>query len=218
MRFTIQTSDIAKGLKGTEGDIARSVTAAMRQVTDGLKTDLRSDVVAAGLGQRLANTWRGKTYPESGASIEAAAFVWSKAPNIVDAFDRGVTIRSRHGFWLAIPTPAAGSTGLSATGARKRITPGGWERRTGMRLRFVYRRGRPSLLVADNARLTKQGLARANIGRSKSGAIYTRIAGRSTVVIFILVPQVTLRKRLDVDAIATRWAARVPGLIASHWR
>jgi hypothetical protein len=218
MRFTLKTDDLAKGLNQAEGDTARSVTRAMRAVTDGLKADLRADVADAGLGQRLANTWRGRTFPESGASIEAAAFVWSKAPNIVDAFDRGVTIRSRHGFWLAIPTPAAGKTGLTSTGARKRITPGGWERRTGMRLRFVYRRGRPSLLVADNARLSKSGLARPNTGRTRSGAVYTRLAGRSTVVVFILMPQVTLRKRLDIAASASRWAARVPGLIASHWR
>jgi len=218
MRFTLQTNDLAKGLSQAEGDAARSVTRTMRQVTDGLKADLRADVVDAGLGQRLANTWRGRTFPESGASIEAAAFVWSKSPNIVDAFDRGVTIRSRHGFWLAIPTPAAGKTGLNPTGARKRITPGGWERRTGMRLRFVYRRGRPSLLVADNARLTKQGLARANTGRSRSGATYTRLAGRSTVVVFILVPQVTLRKRLDIGGVAQRWAARVGPLLVQNWR
>lgn len=184
---------------------------------EGLKGDLRADVVDAGLGQRLANTWRGKTFPEGGASIEAASFVWSNAPNIVDAFDRGVTIRSSRGFWLAIPTPAAGVKGISATGARKRITPGGWERRTGMRLRVIYRRGQPSLLVADNARLSKKGLARPNIGRTRSGMQFTRLSGRATVVLFILVPQVTLRKRLDVEAIAERLASRVPSAIASHW-
>jgi hypothetical protein len=100
----------------------------------------------------------------------------------------------------------------------KRITPGGWERRTGIRLRFVYRRGRPSLLVADNARLSKKGLARPNIGRTRAGAQFTRLKGRSTVVVFILVPQVTLQKRLDIASAAQRWADRVPGLLASHWR
>ncbi len=218
MRFTLKTDDLAKGLSEAEGDAARSVTSAMREVTDGLKTELRADVVDAGLGQRLANTWRGKTYPEGGISLEAASFVWSKAPNIVDAFDRGVTIKSSRGPWLAIPTAAAGMKGLSATGAMKRITPGGWERRTGMRLRFVYRRGAPSLLVADNARLSKKGLARPNIGRTRAGAQFTRLKGRSTVVVFILVPQVTLRKRLDIASIAHRWAGRVPGTIASHWK
>jgi len=218
MRFSLKADDLTQGLKSAEGDVARSVTAAMRRATEGLKGDLRADVVDAGLGQRLANTWRGKTYPEAGESIEAASFVWSKAPNIVDAFDRGVTIRSNRGFWLAIPTPAAGKTGLTSTGARKRITPGGWERRTGMRLRFVYRRGRPSLLVADNARLSKSGLARPNIGRTRGGAIYTRLAGRATVVVFILVPQVSLRKRLDIEATAARWAARVGPLLVQNWR
>jgi hypothetical protein len=87
-----------------------------------------------------------------------------------------------------------------------------------MRLRFVYRRGRPSLLVADNARLSKKGLARPNIGRARAGAQFTRLKGRSTVVVFILVPQVTLRKRLDITSVAQRWANRVPGMIASHWR
>jgi hypothetical protein len=113
---------------------------------------------------------------------------------------------------------AAGVRGISANGAMKRITPGGWERRTGMRLRFVYRRGRPSLLVADNARLSRRGLAKPNIGRTRVGAQFTRLKGRSTVVVFILVPQVTLQKRLDIAGIAQRWADRVPGVIASHWR
>jgi hypothetical protein len=218
MRFTLKTDDLVKGLAEAETDAARSVTGAMREVTEGLKSDLRADVVDGGLGQRLANTWRGKTYPESAVSLEAASFVWSKAPNIVDAFDRGVTIQSSRGFWLAIPTAAAGVKGISTTGAMKRITPGGWERRTGMRLRFVYRRGRPSLLVADNARLSKKGLARPNIGRTRGGAQFTRLKGRSTVVVFILVPQVTLRKRFDIGSAAQRWADRVPGLIASRWR
>jgi hypothetical protein len=218
MRFTLKTDDLANGVSGAEADAARSVTDAMREATAGLKGDLRADVVDAGLGQRLANTWRGKTYPEGGTSLEAATFVWSKAPNIVDAFDRGATIKSSRGFWLAIPTPAAGLKGLSSTGALKRITPGGWERRTGMRLRFVYRRGRPSLLVVDNARLSKKGLARPNIGRTRAGVQFTRLKGRATVVVFILVPQVTLRKRLDIASAAQRWADRVPSLIAQHWR
>lgn len=218
MRFTLKNDDLAARLGEVETEAARSVTAAMREATEGLKSDLRADVADAGLGQRLGNTWRGKTYPEAAISLEAASFVWSRAPNIVDAFDRGVTIKSSRGFWLAIPTAAAGVKGINPTGAMKRITPGGWERRTGMRLRFVYRRGRPSLLVADNGRLSKKGLARPNIGRTRGGAAFTRISGRSTVVVFILVPQVTVRKRLDVASVAQQWASRVPSLLATHWK
>jgi hypothetical protein len=179
----------------------------MRDASEGLKVDLREDVVAAGLGERLSRTWRGKTFPEVGESAEAAAYVWSRAPKIVDAFDRGVVIRSARGLFLAIPTAAAGKTGRGAAGGREKITPEGWQRRTGLKLRFVYRRGRPSLLVAENARVSKRGLAASN----------RRKTGQASVIVFLLVPQVALKKRLDVEQAAKRQAARVPSLIARHW-
>jgi hypothetical protein len=147
-----------------------------------------------------------------GESAEAAAYVWSRAPKIVDAFDRGVVIRSARGLFLAIPTAAAGKSGRSAAGSRERITPEGWQRRTGLKLRFVYRRGRPSLLVADDARINTRGLAARN--RRKTGKSQTSLA---SVIVFILVPQVALKKRLDVESAAKRQAARVPSLIARHW-
>jgi hypothetical protein len=50
-----------------------------------LKAELRGAerAVTAGLGQRLANTWRSRTYPEGQQSVAAAGFVWSKAPNLI---------------------------------------------------------------------------------------------------------------------------------------
>ena len=80
---------------------------------------------------------------------------------IVGTHDTGPLIRSRDRFWLAIPTPAAGK---SARGGR--ITPGEWERRTGLRLRFIYRRRGPSLLVTEG-RLNSKG--RAVASRAKTG-------------------------------------------------
>ena len=77
-----------------------------------------------------------------------------------------------------------------------------------MRLRFVYRRRGPSLLVADE-RLNARGLGVAS--RSKTGR------GRATVPIFLLVPQVRLRKRLDLDRDAERVAGKVPGLVVARW-
>lgn len=114
MRFTIQRPNLGKALAETEKYIERAVTSGMRDAADGLKQDLREDVVAAGLGERLSRTWRGKIFPEVGESAEAAAYVWSRAPKIVDAFDRGVVIRSASGLFLAIPTAAAGKSGRSA--------------------------------------------------------------------------------------------------------
>jgi hypothetical protein len=192
--------------------VEQAVTAGVRAAAEGLKAELRAQVTGAGLGQRLARTWRSASYPKGGTSLGAAALVWSKAPDIVRVFDQGAVIRSRRGLWLAIPTAAAGRTGDGG----RRMTPEVWERSTGMPLRFVYRRGRPSLLVVDHARLNSRGRAVANRGR-KAGAGYSRLAGRTMVPLFILVPQVTMRKRLDIDSAARRWLDRLPPLILGHW-
>ena len=120
----------------------KAVTAATREAGTSLKTAWRSQITGAGLGMRLARTIRSEQYPKGNPSLNAAALVWSKAPNIVSAHDTGPLIRSRKGFWLTIPTAAAGK---SRRGGR--ISPVEWERRTGLRLRFVYRRTGPSLLV-----------------------------------------------------------------------
>ncbi|WP_372838684.1 DUF6441 family protein [Phaeovulum sp.] len=181
----------------------RAVTAAMREAGTGLKSAWRLQITGAGLGTRLANSIRLASFPKSGESLNAAALVWSKAPVIVGAHNAGPLIRSKNGFWLVIPTPAAGK---STRGGR--ITPGEWERRTGLRLRFVYRRRGPSLLVAEG-RLNSKG--RAVASRLKTGR------GATTVPIFLLVPQVKLRKRLDLTRDAERAVDGVPGLIAAKW-
>lgn len=188
----------------------KAVTAGVGEAAEGLKTELRTQVTNAGLGPRLARAWRSETYPRGQASISAAGLVWSKAPGIIRVYENGAIIRSKNGFYLAIPAAAAGRFG---DGGRK-ITPGGWERRTGQRLRFVYRRNAASLLVADNmrARTGKRG----GYSRASAAALRNK-RGLVTVPIFILVPQVTVRKRLDVASAAQRWVDRLPGLVTRNW-
>ena len=164
-----------------------------------------SSRVTSGLvGRRLARTIRSEQYPKGQPSLNAAALVWSKAPTIINAHDTGPLIRSKTGFWLAIPTEAAGRGFRGG-----KITPGEWERRRGLRLRFVYRRTGPSLLVADRARINKRGQAVAS--RAKTGR------NQVTAPIFLLVPQVKLPKRLDLDRDAERAHDSMPGLIVSNW-
>jgi hypothetical protein len=62
--------------------------------------------------------------------------------------------------------------------------------------------------VADG-RLNSRGLGVES--RSKAGR------GRATVPIFLLVPQVKLRKRLDLGRDAARVQAAVPELIVAKW-
>lgn len=181
----------------------KAVSAAMREAGTALKSAWRAQITGAGLGTRLGNSIRLASFPRSGDSLNAAALVWSNAPVIIGAHDAGPLIRSKNGFWLAIPTTAAGK---SSKGGR--ITPGEWERRSGLRLRFIFRRRGPSLLVAEG-RLSSKG--RAVASKSKSGR------GLASVPIFLLVPQVRLRKRLDLARDAERAVDGVPGMIVRNW-
>ena len=190
---------MAAEIKAGEKAVSKAVTEAGNSV----KTAWRAQITGAGLGQRLARTIRSEQFPKGKPSLNAAALVWSKAPVIINAHDTGPLIRSKTGFWLAIPTPAAGK---SSRGGR--ITPFEWERRTGLRLRFVYRRSGPSLLVAEGQLNTK---GRAVASRSRTGR------GVTTVPIFLLVPQVKLPKRLDLARDAKRAQVELPGLIIANW-
>ena len=175
----------------------------------------KTSALQIGVGDRLfASPTRGAatSIRRGQPSIGAAGYVWSKAPRLVRLYAEGAIIRSRRGLYLAVPTPAAGTYG----DARKKIMPGDWERLHGLRLQFVYRPNGPSLLVANNARLTARGRAVANIGR-RGGDPFTRLAGRTTVPLFILMPQVTVRKRLDIEGAAQKWIRALPELVLRAW-
>ena len=183
-----------------------AVTRAVGIAGAQLQANWRNQVASAGLGQKLARTVRKSVYPSQTTSLHAAALVWSKAPVIIDGFERGVLIRSSSGFYLAIPLPAAGVKGAGA----KRITPGGWEQRTGRRLVFVYRKGRHPLLI-------DQGV----IPGSRAPAFGERKRrGRKnlSIPIFVLVPQVKLPKKLSLLAAADAAQGALAGLILSQWR
>ena len=204
MKFKLDISpDLAALMQAEIAAGEKAVTTAMREAGTSLKSAWRAQITGAGLGIRLGNSIRLATYPKGSESLNAAALVWSNAPVIVGAHDTGPLIRSRDGFWLAIPLEAAGK---SRSG--KRPTPGEWEARTGLRLIFVYRRTGPSLLVAEG-RLNTKG--QAVVSRSKTGR------GKVTAPIFLLVPQVKLPKRLDLARDADRALDSVPGLIVANW-
>lgn len=203
--------DLRQVLHAQRVQAEQSVRAAVNVCTNGLKQDMRQQAMSGGLGQRLANTFRSRVYENRDQPFGAAGIVWSKAPHIALGHS-GAEITAHGGRYLAIPLPAAGR----ARGG-KRITPQEWERAHGVRLRFVPRRGAAPLLVADNQRLNSRGRAVANVGR-RQGIVFTRVAGRTTVPIFVLVRRVSLRRRLDLRAAADAWAARLPTEIERHWK
>lgn len=196
--------DIAEAMRAEVAAGEAAVTAAMAEASVGLKADWRQQIVTAGLGQRLSNAVRHQVYPEGQTSLKAAGTVWSNAPKITSAHERGVVIKSKYGLWLSIPTDAA-PKGLRG----RRLTPEEYERRTGRLLRFIYRKRRSGLLVDDGVRINKRG--RAVTSQSKTGK------GQVTAPIFVLIPQARLKKKLDLYGAAETWQARLPALIAGKW-
>jgi hypothetical protein len=200
---------IKKDLETEMRRTGKAVASGVKEAGGGLKTDLRKQVVSAGLGIRLSRTWRERTYPNKGH--DAASLVWSKAPQIIRTFDEGTVIKSQSGFWLAIPTPSAPKRGVGG----RRINPSNFPEHRFGPLRFVYRRKGPSLLVVDGVRI---GAKTGRVGRRAKGGPLTKTgrmkAGMTTVVMFLLVPRVRMPKRLDVRRSAKRWAAQLPLLIS----
>lgn len=215
------TGNLRASLEREVKQTATALRAAVQRAGTEVQSELRAQARAARFsdqGRSIANTWRLQTYPRAGVGAQTfrpAALVFSKMPTVVHAFEEGATVLPQEGGFLAIPLPAAGR------GPRgKRMTPRLFEQRTGLRLRLVYRRGRPSLLVVDNARLGRAGVVRANTGisRARQGrATFTRIAGRTTVPVFVLLPRVKLPKLLDVRGVAARASSRLAAAVAAEF-
>jgi hypothetical protein len=114
-------------------DIEHAVAIGTGKAGRALRTELRRQVGSAGLGQRLAISWRDQHYPNQ--KLDAASLVYTKAPQIVRAFDEGAVIRSKRGRFLAIPTENAPRKGTDG----RRISPGTFPEHRFGPLRFVPR-------------------------------------------------------------------------------
>lgn len=191
---------------------ANAVQRSIAQATVTLKGLLRNQVTSAQLGGRLASTILSQVYPKGRPSINAAGLVYTKSPKLIDAFDTGPLIRAESGLWLAIPLPSIGK------GPRgRKLTPGEWEKRTGRQLRFIYRRGRTALLVDEGKKAPGNVFVRR---RTKGG--YKLMAPTTfknrMVPIFTLVPQVKLKKRLNIAEAAVQATSNLPAMIVANWR
>jgi hypothetical protein len=205
-----QINGLHEAFAAAEDEVAIAATAAMKEVGEGLCNDFRQDVIKAGLGRKLANTWRFQVYPSHGKSLDPAAVVWSKAPKILDAFDRNPNIVPVNGGkMLAIPTK--NTPNKHARGGATPMTP--------VEVEALYNQD----LILRPGRLGHY-YAFVNVVAGKSGrgfrqATRGRLAqGRKPelVQMFVLVKSVRPGKRVDIQRRIDQWAARTPGLVAGH--
>lgn len=188
--------------KEAEGEIGSRVRLATARHTERLKQRLRQQVLAAGMGRRLANTWQSKDYPARGVkTLSPAGYVYSKAPLIVGAYADGATITGKSGNWLAIPTGAVPFGAGGGSKGKKRKSPVEVEAHFNQELRVVRPQGsngRYAFLVLDG--LTRAKGRAGGRGRFKQRTVGRARQGRTaqTVVMFVLVPQVRLKKLFDL--------------------
>lgn len=203
MRFKLAVEgNLVKAMEAEENRIARAVTAGVNTVAEDVKQDYRTQIAQAGLGKKLPRTITKKLYPNE-PSIAAAALVYSKAEKIIEVFQKGSTIKSSNGFFLAIPTSSAPKKGNGG----KRLTPSNFPEQSYGPLRFVYRPGKNSLLVVDGLRAKKGkrgGFARGSAKAQTTGA------GLATVAMFTLVPQVRMPKKLNLGRTQDKARRRLP--------
>lgn len=198
IRASVNLTSLKEAMAQQERELTRAVTAGMKDGAGALKTALRDQVVAAGLGDRLAKTWRDRTYPEKKASLHPKGWVWSKAPEIISAYDEGREIVPVNGRkYLAIPTRAARAL-TGKKGARLTVA------------QVEARLKRPIVIIrSKNGNLL--GLYDPRTSASKR-----RGTKRDLILLYTFVPMVKVRKRLDVAREVERIAGKLPDLIGER--
>ena len=199
------TGDISGLTRRLSDGLADNLRQAVDRASAALQAELRSQVTAAGLGPRVAQAWRRQTYPAPGTkSLSPAALVWSKAGTIVRAYNEGTPIRPKRGAALAIP-----SDWVPLKANRRRMTPVEVEARFNRDLRYVKLPNGNAVLIMDQVIEGRSGgLRRASKGRKAQGRRVT------SKIMFTLVRQVKVAKRLDVE----RAAAGAESALASALR
>ncbi len=120
--------------------------------------------------------------PAAPAEHRRRRFRLVEGAGIVRMYAEGAVIRSKQGLFLG-PDASRRQFGDNSRRLRRRL----WERIHGMR-RFVYRPRRAFFAGCRQRPADETGRTAANIGR-RQGTAFTRLSGRTTVPLFILVPR-----------------------------
>ena len=225
-RITI-SGDLRAMLAEETALAAKAVRSGVESAGRRVQQELRDQVASAGFAssRSLSNAWRLKVYPlGGGATLHPAALIWTQAADIIDAFERGVSIRANRTPYLCWPTPLNAARGRRTAGGRggMRVTPQDMlaakgnavvlsTKRAGLKLwclRVRKEQNRTKTGRAGKVRLFVHG---ANVeiltGRIKAADRNAKIDAllkRGYAAMFFLSKSVNPRKRLDVAGVFSR--------------
>ena len=205
---------------------AAAIRRGLEAAATELQQSLRDQVLAAGFaggGQGIANAWRVKYYPPGGFTLHPSAIIFTRVPDIIDAFEQGVPITAKSSKYLAWPTGYNATAGRRSAGRRGglRVTPAEMVAAKGEAAVIPTKRGglklwclrvREARTSNRAGRFTRASQAKMRLfvggknveiltGRLKASArnkIVEKLLDYGYVAMFFLAKQVSERKRLDV--------------------
>nr|WP_270933382.1 DUF6441 family protein [Roseomonas sp. MO-31] len=232
MRLSAVVGDLRKVLAAEARTGERAAMSAIRTETDQVKGELSQQVTGSlgGNARGIANAWWSQIFPRTGRSLRPAGLVWTKVPAIIDAFERGAVIRAKGGRkFLAIPTGFNAARGRRGRGEKgMRVTPGQMVA-SGQAFLRPFKSGRGYVWCLPlrageqtgrrrRTRLIAGGVAEIGTSNRKGREAWARgMLERGMAPMVLLLPQVTLTKRLDVKGAAERGLRRLPGRFAAAW-
>jgi hypothetical protein len=233
IRFTM-TNDISDTLRNILDSEVTAMSQGLRRGMDAaatkLQTELRSQVLRAGLGAGMANAWRKEIYPtRARRTLAPAGLVYSKATELHAVFEEGPVALPRVGRFLLIPSDAAEKLGATyTTRARKGgVVPGGQKRRVSDLDVAAQKLGVPIIVAGAGGNRRKAGAERAErrgyilITRTRGNAsrlvaLYYASKEAKPVLLFTLVRQSRVPKLLDIAGAAERSRNEFGNIISTY--
>lgn len=200
-----------------------STYTAMKRALDQTRAEMKSTGLG-NLGNALglfSDKQKGVVFRTGAGSFNASAGIYlrnksERTEGAMTAYTEGAQIAPVRGKWLWIATEEIQRFvgGGRGRGRGKRITPALW-RQNGLDAKIgplVPIRGINGfpLLIVQNVGVSAAGKKNSVKGLTKSGRARKGQIERSMVVAFYAIPRTTREKRVDIIAVASRWASLVP--------
>lgn len=204
-----KAGEVRKRIEALKDPASKAIVGAFRDAAKLIQDKARAEIASSGLGARMARGFTAKVVVPNGQEL-SPVMIGHHRLGYANIFERGGTIRGHPWLWIPLPTAPAAA-------GRRRMTPKLYFEQIGP-LHFIRRSGKAPLLAGDALRAPAKGRA-ASTATLRTGARHvarrgTGAKGRSTVSvpIFVGVPVVQIRDRLNVTAIYAEVRAQLPEL------
>lgn len=212
--------------------IERAAMVATDRAAKGAQTQMRLEMRGKGLGNlgnaigMVSDQKKGRVHRIGAEAFSASGYIYlrSKSPRTVGAiisYTEGADIRPVNSRWLWIPSEDIQRL-VGSGKTRQRLTPALWSKygldaKVGP-LVYLPQKSGPPLLIVRNVGVSLAGKKNSAKALTKSGRPRKGQIQRDFIVAFIAIPRTSRTQRVDLIAIANRWAGIVPDLFNEEMR